>query len=130
MRINHLIAAAAVGAMAIGSGLAALPASAQAGDVIRTGSCSAGSNWKLKSGARDAGLETEFEVDSNVNGQTWNWRLLENGTKVASGSAMTVGPSGSFTIRRVLANPAGTDTLVGRAVNPVTGEICRGQLKI
>ena len=46
----------------------AAPAGAKAGDVIKRGSCSASSDWKLKLSPEDNGIEVEFEVDSNRSG--------------------------------------------------------------
>src|SRR4051812_37215807 len=75
-----LAAAAAIGAMAL---TGAPGASAKAGDATAAGKCSGASTYKLKVGPRDAGLDTAFEVDSNVVGQTWNWKLKDNGGLVA-----------------------------------------------
>ena len=101
-------------------------ATAKAGDVIKRGSCSAASDWKLKLSPQDGNIEVEFEVDSNVVGQTWQVRLTKNGTQIFSGTKVTQAPSGSFTVRKVTSNPAGTDTIRGRAMNAATGETCTG----
>lgn len=106
----------------------ALPASASDGDVIRRGGCSLNANWKLKASPEDGRIEVEGEVDSNRVGQTWNWRIIHNGSVSAQGSATTNGPSGSFTVRRVLVNLAGADAITFRARNPRSGEVCRGSL--
>lgn len=100
------------------------------GRVERTGSCSASADWKLKAKPDNGRIEVEAEVDSNVNGQTWSWRIKHNGSTSARGSATTHGPSGSFSVNRRLVNLAGTDTFVFRAVNPGTGEVCRGQVSL
>jgi hypothetical protein len=101
-------------------------AMAGVGDVVKRGSCSAASDWKLKLSPQDGNIEVEFEVDSNVVGQTWQVRLTKNGTQIFSGTKVTQAPSGSFTVRKVTSNPAGTDTIRGRAVNAATGETCVG----
>ncbi|MFZ0324376.1 MAG: hypothetical protein WAN48_09630 [Actinomycetes bacterium] len=103
-------------------------ASANAGDVIKRGACSGSSHWKLKAGPQDGRVEVEGEVDSNVNGQLWRWRMLHNGDVSASGTATTKAPSGSFHVRRLMVNAVGTDTIGWRARNPQTGEVCRGSL--
>lgn len=108
---------------------AAPAASAKAGDVIKRGSCSGTSDWKLKLSPQDGKIEIEFEVDSNKVGQTWQVRLTKNGTQIFSGSRVTQAPSGSFTVRKVTSNPAGTDTIRGRAVNRATGETCVGSAR-
>jgi hypothetical protein len=117
------ILAAAAGLSVVGV-FGASPAMAKDGDVIVTGACSAGSTYKLKLGPRDGGIETEFEVDSNVIGQVWSVRMTDNGVRVFKGSATTVAPSGSFTVRPKIANLAGTDRVVATATNPTTGEKC------
>src|SRR6266508_4327986 len=103
---------------------AASPAMANDGDVIMEGRCSGASSWKLKISPENAGLEMEFEVDSNVVGQTWRYQMGYNGSLIAQGTAVTQAPSGSFEVRKVVANQPGQDTLKARAQNPATGETC------
>lgn len=111
-------------------GLAA-PASASGGGATRVnGTCSASSVWKLKAKARDGNLETEFEVDTNRNGQVWTVRLVQNGTTVFDGTRTTLAPSGSFSLERNLTDNAGADRIVGVASNARTGERCRGVLTV
>src|SRR3954447_23354416 len=124
-----------IAALATAAGLAgtvafaAVPAAqAKDGDVIKTGTCSQGSTWKLKASPQNGAIQVEAEVDSNVNGQAWRWRIRHNGNLAARGNATTVAPSGSFEVRRVVDNAAGTDRIVFRATNPTTGEICQGAL--
>jgi len=121
-----------VAALAIAGSLSAFvpQAGAKPGDVIRQGSCSARSDWKLKLGPRDGRIETEFEVDSNRNGQKWNVRLADNGVQVFTGTATTRAPSGSFTVERRIANRAGTDHVVATAKNNATGETCRATASV
>ena len=71
-------------------------------------------------------IEAEFEVDQNRNGVRWTVLMGDNGVRVFTGSAVTVAPSGSFEVNRRIPNRAGTDTIVARATNPATGEVCRG----
>ncbi len=106
----------------------AVSASANDADVVKRGSCSGSTDWKLKAGPDDGHLEVQAEVDSNVNGQSWNWRLLHNGSLSAKGTKSTVSPSGSFAVRRVLVDVKGDDTIVFRAVNPKNDEVCRARL--
>ena len=106
------------------------PAMANPNDVIRRGSCSGSTDWKLKLSPDDSGIEVEFEVDSNVNGQRWQVRIKENGAGIFSGSRVTGPPSGSFEIRKVASDSAGTDNFRARAVNPATGEVCVGTASI
>jgi hypothetical protein len=105
----------------------ALPAAtlAKDGDIRRSASCSASSTVKLKIGARDGGFEVEGGVDQDRNGRSWNWTMKNDGTRFASGTGVTRAPSGSFSGERRTSNSAGSDTIVFRAVNPATGEVCR-----
>jgi len=105
------------------------PALANDDDVIRRGSCAGATDWKLKASPEDGRIEVEGEVDSNRDGQTWRWRIRHNGSLSARGTATTQPPSGSFEVRRVLVDAAGTDTIVFRARNPRTDEVCRGVLR-
>ncbi len=127
--IGKMTRAAVAGAMALTIAGAA-PAIAGDRDVIREGACSGSSDWKLKLSPEDGGLEVEFEVDSNVIGQTWRVRLFHNDVRFFAGTRTTVGPSGSFELRRVTDNKAGTDSFRARAANPATGEVCVGRASI
>jgi hypothetical protein len=108
----------------------AAPAMAGTNDVIKRGSCTGSSDWKLKLSPDDGRIEVEFEVDSNVAGQTWSVRILENGTRIFSGTRQTGGASGSFTVRKLANDGAGTDSFRARAANAATGEVCIGTAKI
>ena len=96
--------------------------------VIETGPCSASSDWKLKVKPEDGGLEVEYEVDQNVNGDRWRVVLRHNGDKFADVTRTTKPPSGSFEVRRVVANRRGEDRFRARATNARTGEVCRGRV--
>ena len=127
-------------AAAIGTATAALmvvagvvvtaPASAKSTDVIKTGTCSAGHTFKLKAKPDNGALEVEWEVDQNRNGQVWTWAITHDGVTKASGRATTKAPSGSFSVTRRVVNAAGVHPISGAARNVVTGEICRGALRI
>jgi hypothetical protein len=108
----------------------AAPAGAKAGDVIKRGSCSGSSDWKLKLSPEDNGIEVEFEVDSNRSGQTWRVKLLQNGDKIFGGMRKTGGASDSFTVRKVANDTSGTDSFKARALNASTGETCIGKASI
>jgi hypothetical protein len=125
-RIGRSIAVAVAG-LAMLATLAAVPAVAKDGDVIREGSCSGRSDWKLKLSPENGRIETEFEVDQNVNRQVWRVRIRHNGDLVFAANRTTGGRSGSFEVRLVQANRAGNDLFKARAVNVSTGEVCSGQ---
>ena len=95
-------------------------------DVIAQGNCSQRSEYKLKASPEDGRLEIEGEVDSNRVGQTWRWKLWHNGSLSWKGTRRTKGASGSFEVRRVIVDMAGTDWSTFRARNVRSGEICRG----
>lgn len=104
----------------------AAPAAAKGdGDVIRRGSCSGATDWKLKLSPQDGGIEVEYEVDANVSGQRWRVRILKNGNPIFRGARRTRGPSGSFEVRVVTSNTAGPDVFRARATH--AGEVCRGR---
>ncbi|HEY7044142.1 MAG TPA: hypothetical protein VH419_10785 [Nocardioidaceae bacterium] len=115
-------------AMAIAAG-GLTPADANDRDVIRRGSCSGHAEWKLKASPEDGRIEVEAEVDSSRNGQVWKWRILHNGDVSAHGTRKTKPPSGSFEVRRLMLNLAGTDTIGWRARQPASGQVCRGSLR-
>ena len=125
--IQRLVVAVVV----VVSGLALSPAAgARDGDVIRTGACSGASDWKLRLSPEDGKIEVQFEVDSNKVGQTWRVRIRQNGVLIFAGTRMTQAPSGSFEVRRLAQDHAGTDAFRGRAVNIASGETCLGRASI
>lgn len=125
---GRFVRVAAVAALVAGVMAAAPMAMANDDDVIRRGACSGRSDWKLKVGPEDGRLEVEFEVDSNVNGQTWRVRIFQDGERIFRGRRVTQPPSGSFEVEIRTANNPGTDRFRARAVNPNTDEVCVGTL--
>jgi hypothetical protein len=95
---------------ALAASLVALPATGVAkgggndGDVLKRGSCSASSSIKMKLSPENGRTEVELEVDQNKKGVAWNWTLKRAGAKIGSGRSVTVAPSGSFEVRRVVSN--------------------------
>jgi hypothetical protein len=97
------------------------------GTVVNAGgSCGAQSEWSMKLKPDDSNLELEFEVDSNVSGQSWNVRIRQNGARIFSGTRVTQGASGSFLTRRpndtagtasVRRSPTPTGACVGRSID-------------
>ena len=112
-----LVLAGALALLALGS-----PALAKDGDVLVRGSCSARSAVKLTLSDENGRIEAEVEVDQNRNGVPWTVVLTRDGNRVARLTRVTTAPSGSFTARKVLANPAGADLV--RAVATRWGESC------
>lgn len=99
-------------------------------DVIREGSCSGSTDWKLKLSPEDGGLEVEFEVDQNVTGDRWRVRIRHDGDLAFRGVRTTRGASGSFEVRIVEDDRAGRDRFTARARNLSSDEICRGSASI
>lgn len=107
----------------------AATATANDADVRRGGSCTGNTSAKIKLSPEDGGIETEFEVDQNRTGVTWKVVLRRNGKVAARTQATTKGASGSFEVRRVLADGQGTDSVTARAVSP-SGEVCTASASI
>ena len=103
---------------------------AKDGDVIRQGSCSGSSDWKLKLSPDNGKIEVEYEVDSNKVGQHWRVKLFENGNRIFRGIKTTHGASGSFTVRTLAKNTVGSDSFRARARNHRSGEVCGGTASI
>jgi len=97
--------------------VAATPAFASGGGggVRSSGACTNGGHFELKAKHDDGRIEVEYEVDSNRAGQVWAVRITDNGAVVVSRHATTAGPSGSFTVRKVIANRSGPDKIHARA---------------
>jgi len=120
----------AVGVVSAAVLVTALPAAAAGQEVIRTGNCSGSADWKLKVKLDDGLIDTEFEVDQNVNGRRWRVVLRRDGVRFFRGIRTTHAPSGSFTVERRTANPAGPDRITARAVNLRSGQVCRAAATI
>jgi hypothetical protein len=126
---RSITTAVAVAAMTVPLAFAG-PALAKGGStaVRSTGSCSGGGVFELKAKHDDGRIEAEYEVDTNRAGQAWHVRLTDNGASVFSGTATTVAPSGSFTVRRLIANRTGADTI--RATATFGTRSCGGSVTL
>jgi hypothetical protein len=102
---------------------AALAKGGHGGALSVRGTCTQQSTSKLKLSRDDRGIEVEFQVDQNRNGVPWKVTLGRSGTRVASLTARTHAPSGSFEIRRLIANGPGADRITARATR-ASGEVC------
>ena len=94
--------------------------------MIREGSCADASDWKLKVSPENGRLELEFEVDQNISGDRWRVRIRHDGDLAFRGIRTTMGASGSFEVRIVENNTAGSDVFRARARNLSTDEVCVG----
>ena len=127
---RRLVLVSSLSLLTLGAVAAPSGTLAKDGDVIRRGDCSGATDWKLKLSKEDGRIEVEFEVDQNRNRRTWNVQLKQDGTTFWKGQRTTKAPSGSFEVRKLAQDKAGVHTFVGRAVNPATGEVCRGTARI
>ena len=112
-----------------GAALIAAPiASAKGGDPVQTrGLCTQTSTAKLKLSNEDSRIEVEFQVDQNRNGVPWKITLRRNNSPAATTTATTHAPSGSFTLRRLLAGPHATISATATRTN---GERCTARATI
>lgn len=85
-------------------------------EVRTTGQCTGSAMWKLKAKDDDSGVEVEFEVDSNVVGQDWEYTLSGPSGVIASGTRTTTAPSGSFSVE-VRTSGAVTDAFTAVATS-------------
>jgi len=132
---HYATTAAATGlALLCATAVAAGPAQARShggDDAVRTsGNCTNGSGvWALKAKTDDAGLEIEFEVDTNKVGQLWHVRITDNRHVVVDRDVRTKAPSGSFTVNRRTANRVGTtDTIRAHAFRG--DRVCGGLVRV
>lgn len=125
--LGTLAAFAALALLLVSAGIpTAGAATTKDGDLRVAGKCTRASTSKLKLSRENGRIEVEFEVDQNRNGVTWQVQIHSNGTLVASTTATTRPPSGSFEVRRVIANAPGTDRVAATATGP-SGERCTAQ---
>jgi hypothetical protein len=117
------IAVLSLALAALVAALAAGPAVAKDGDILRAGTCTSASTSKLKLSPENGRIEVEFEVDQNRNGVHWTVTLQRNGIRIARLVRTTRAPSGSFEARVVARNTPDADVFRARATSP-SGEIC------
>jgi hypothetical protein len=110
---------------ALATALVVVPAtSAKDGDVLVRGTCTGATTSKLKLSEEDGRIEVEFEVDQNRNGVRWTVTLRRPTALLVRTTRVTRGPSGSFELRRLVGNRAGSDRIIARAARS-SGEVCR-----
>jgi hypothetical protein len=119
---NRSVALTAVSLTALALLALGSPALAKVGDVLVRATCTGKSTSKLKLSAENGRIEVEFEVDQNRNGVKWNVVLTRNAARVTQLTRVTRAPSGSFEVRKVIANRTGADVV--RATARRAGESC------
>lgn len=98
--------------------------------VLRKGTCSGPTHWKLNLRFRKTGgLVVVFTAWGGASGQTWNVFIEDKGKLVFSGSR-TSGDDGYFRVRNVSKNRPGVDRVVVTANNVSTGETCTARASI
>lgn len=123
------------GALALSTGIALAPAAHAKNDDSRArGVCDKGSTYSAKVKDKKGGLRVDFTVKNNAVGQAWAYTVTQNGAQVVSSTGTSKANDDNSSddtrhtaevkFRSVLTNNAGADTLVLRAVNATTGEIC------
>lgn len=96
--------------------------------VVASGTCSAGSTWRLGARAHNNAIGVRFALDSPTAGQRWilagahNWRQIF--LRVRKTDA-----NGDIVVTRHVRNLPGVDVFRVRAKNRVTKEICKATLK-
>ncbi len=99
---------------------------APAARLMRTGTCSGPSHWRLVVRRDARRLLVRFAVRGGVAGQGWNVFMDHNGSGFFAGTR-TSGPGGRFVVRRTVAKRPGVDRIRAGAHNTLSGEICRGR---
>lgn len=130
---TRLIASSGLAAaLTLGALVAPAATFAKGGNAVvrATGTCTVQSTVKLKAKHEDGRIELELEVDQNRNNRLWNIAISDDFHRVYTGSRRTLAPSGSFTLRRLISDRAGVDTIRVRAVNATSGEVCRVTLNV
>jgi hypothetical protein len=86
------------------------------------GVCTQQSTSRLKLSREDRGIEVEFQVDQDRSGVPWKVTLRRNSSSIASFTATTRGPGGSFEIHRVIARHA--HNRISAIATRTSGETC------
>ena len=110
-RIALLLATTAVAATAL-TGASAAYAGSGGGKVVYQAPdrpCGGG-DISLKAKLDNRMIEVEAEVDTNKIGQTWAV-TISRGATVIRASGVTAGPSGSFSVERLISNLPGKDVI-------------------
>jgi hypothetical protein len=102
---------------------------ADGADVEKHGHGTMGSAWSLDVEDQGRNLEVDFEIDTAKAGQAWRIVLKRDGNVFFKG-VRTTQADGEVEVDRLVRDHQGSDRIVARGVNPVTGEVCRGALTI
>lgn len=108
--------------------VAVVVGAAPADAVVREGSCTGPSHWRLRVVPVGGELRVRLAVRGGQAGQRWNAFMDHNGTGFFAGSRIS-GVDGAWVVRKRVRNLAGTDVIRFGAHNVVTGETCSGRLR-
>jgi hypothetical protein len=109
----------------------AIPAAAI--EVEQMGNCSASSRWSADMELEYKVFDLSFDVDTQVADQDWTFTLKQNGKKAFTQTlkSMKDFDDSYAEVEWDVIRPdrKGSDTFNFRAVNKVTGEVCKATLK-
>lgn len=93
--------------------------------VERRGGCVGGpSEWRLLVRQEtESSLRVRFEVDGDIEGQTWQLFISDDGVRIFAGSKVAR-DGGSLRVVREIHDRRGVDEIEARGVNLLTGETC------
>lgn len=115
-----------IGVAAVGTS----PVSASDDRVVRRGSCSGPSDWKIDVRKEDGGrLRVKYEVEDGRPDQKWHVFISDNGVGIFAGTRIS-GANGHFEVSKYTANRPGDDRIRTGSNNTVTGETCNGRARI
>lgn len=118
----------------LGSAATFIAPVAMAGDAeIDRGACGPATStayYKLRVSSSEGGRLNVVGVVFSDDLDEWSWKLLHNEDVSARGTVQARDADRSFRIVRQMIDVPGVDTIVFRAENNVTGEICRGELDL
>ncbi len=105
-----------------------LATASSASAVEKRGGCSQGkAHYEFDVEKDDGRFEVDFEVDSNVRGQTWRLTLHHDGKRVFR-DVRTTNREGEVGFERNRPNTAGRDAFRAKAVNLGNGEVCTARI--
>lgn len=90
--------------------------------------CRESSSVKLKVEPESTGVIQVTAVVWSDDSDQWDWRMKHNDDTSARGSVKAKDADKSFKIVRDMADFAGTDYVEFRAINNVTGEVCKNEI--
>jgi hypothetical protein len=117
-------------ALAVTVCAATIPAAAADSSVARRGTCSDVSAWRLKVRSIEGDvLRVRFVIAGGAAGQEWNLFMDHNGVGFFAGSRISE-LGGLVVVRRRTEDLDGQDRIRAAGHNTVTGETCRGGVRL